>query len=60
MAGRTHIAGSEFEQVDRTFQHLVHELAGPVRETYLSDPARVPAPELVTRLSVPVERPEDR
>jgi effector-binding domain-containing protein len=37
-----------------------HELVGPVRETYLSDPARVPAPELVTRLSIAVERPEDR
>ena len=37
-----------------------HELAGPIRETYLSDPARVPAPELVTRLSIPLARPEDR
>jgi DNA-binding transcriptional MerR regulator len=37
-----------------------HELAGPVRETYLSDPARVPAPELVTRLSIPLARPEAR
>ena len=33
-----------------------HELAGPIRETYLSDPARVPAPELVTRISIPVAR----
>jgi DNA-binding transcriptional MerR regulator len=35
-----------------------HELAGPVRETYLSDPARVPAPELVTRLSIPLAHSE--
>lgn len=33
-----------------------HELAGPVRETYLSDPARVPAPELLTRISVPLAK----
>jgi DNA-binding transcriptional MerR regulator len=33
-----------------------HELAGPIRETDLSDPARVPAPELVTRISIPVAR----
>jgi DNA-binding transcriptional MerR regulator len=31
-----------------------HELAGPVRETYLSDPAGVPAPELATRVSIPL------
>jgi DNA-binding transcriptional MerR regulator len=33
-----------------------HELTGPVRETYLADPARVPAPELVTRVSIPLAR----
>jgi DNA-binding transcriptional MerR regulator len=33
-----------------------HELAGPVRETYLSDPVRVPAAQRVTRVSVPLAR----
>jgi hypothetical protein len=35
-------------------------LAGPVRETYLSDPARIPAPELATRVSIPLDRARDR
>jgi DNA-binding transcriptional MerR regulator len=33
---------------------------GPIRETYLSDPARAPAPELVTRISVPAAPREAR
>lgn len=35
------------------------EPAGPVRETYLNDPARVPAPELATRVSIPLEPAEE-
>lgn len=34
-----------------------HELAGPVRETYLDDPAQAGRGERATRVAIPLARP---
>ncbi len=40
------------------FKHMVEanlEVAGPIRELYLSDPAKIPAEELMTEIQIPIK-----